>query len=431
MDKFAAVATSEHDDACFVLRAETSGSPLVSMPLTLPVPVTGELLLTVEYSDVNPVDYQKLHGSRGFPLIPGFGGAGRVRTVPVADQLTSAFSPGDRVAFLASPSGGSFASHALVSSQLCCRLPDVLPLAIAAALPVAGVTAYEALFDRLELPRFRSPNIWGDDDGDDDAAAVVAVVHDESYAPAPGITFEPEEEEATDVARVLQPPSSPHAPTLPAATSPPTLLVIGGAGGVGSFAIGLARRLSPQIHIIATASTTASQDRCRSLGAHTVLSAHDGLAAALGGGPRGATAHDIRWVLNLGKPSNLGDISEVVSPFARVCLVVSGGSAIQSCDLSFLFFKACTVVCETVFSRARNGIDVHRQTGMLEHLVAISSVSESDDPFLLQSTLAVGECAAGEGSVEASANRVVAAMGQRTRECPGKTVLRLSKYVSK
>ena len=170
MDKFAAVATSEHDDACFVLRAETSGSPLVSMPLTLPVPVTGELLLTVEYSDVNPVDYQKLHGSRGFPLIPGFGGAGRVRTVPVADQLTSAFSPGDRVAFLASPSGGSFASHALVSSQLCCRLPDVLPLAIAAALPVAGVTAYEALFDRLELPRFRSPNIWGDDDGDERVA---------------------------------------------------------------------------------------------------------------------------------------------------------------------------------------------------------------------------------------------------------------------
>ena len=393
MDKFAAVATSEHDDACFVLRAETFGSPLVSMPLTLPVPVTGELLLTVEYSDVNPVDYQKLHGSRGFPLIPGFGGAGRVRTVPVADQLTSAFSPGDRVAFLASPSGGSFASHAVVSAQLCCRLPDVLPLAIAAALPVAGVTAYEALFDRLELPRFRSPNIWGDDDGDDDAAAVVAVVHD--------------------------------------ATSPPTLLVIGGAGGVGSFAIGLTRRLSPQIHIIATASTTASQDRCRSLGAHTVLSAHDGLAAALGGGPRGATAHDIRWVLNLGEPSNLGDISEIVSPFARVCLVVSGGSAIQSCDLSFLFFKACTVVCETVFSRARNGIDVHRQTGMLEHLVAISSVSESDDPFLLQSTLAVGECEAGEGSVEASANRVVTAMGQRTRECPGKTVLRLSKYVSK
>ena len=392
MDKFTAAA-SEHDDAFFVLRAETSGSPLVSMPLTLPVPVTGELLLTVEYSDVNPVDYQKLHGSRGFPLIPGFGGAGRVRTVPVADQLTSAFSPGDRVAFLASPSGGSFASHAVVSAQLCCRLPDVLPLAIAAALPVAGVTAYEALFDRLELPRFRSPNIWGDDDGDDDAAAVVAVVHD--------------------------------------ATSPPTLLVIGGAGGVGSFAIGLTRRLSPQIHIIATASTTASQDRCRSLGAHTVLSAHDGLAAALGGGPRGATAHDIRWVLNLGEPSNLGDISEIVSPFARVCLVVSGGSAIQSCDLSFLFFKACTVVCETVFSRARNGIDVHRQTGMLEHLVAISSVSESDDPFLLQSTLAVGECEAGEGSVEASANRVVTAMGQRTRECPGKTVLRLSKYVSK
>jgi zinc-binding alcohol dehydrogenase family protein len=104
---------------------------------------------------------------------------------------------------------GTNAEFHLVDERIVGRKPNTLSFAQAAALPLTAITAWELLFDRLGV--------------------------------APGKRFDPR-----------------------------TLLIVGGAGGVGSILIQLARRLTA-LTIIATASRPETRQWCLDLGAHAVV----------------------------------------------------------------------------------------------------------------------------------------------------------------
>lgn len=127
--------------------------------IPLPQPTTGQIRVKVEAVGLNPVDY-KLAG-RGnpnwtYPHVLGLDVAGTVDAVgPEVDQ----WKTGDRVYYhgdLNRP--GGFAEYALTTAHTTARVPDGISFKAAAALPCAGLTAYQGIVRRLNLQKGQS--IW-------------------------------------------------------------------------------------------------------------------------------------------------------------------------------------------------------------------------------------------------------------------------------
>ena len=119
-------------------------------------PGPGQVLVRVRAASVNPVDWKIRSGGMRllmpatFPLILGHDAAGEV--VAVGPEVTR-FQPGDPVfgGVDVKRQGGSYAELALMREGALARKPDVLSFEEAAALPVAGQTALQALRDQGEL----------------------------------------------------------------------------------------------------------------------------------------------------------------------------------------------------------------------------------------------------------------------------------------
>ena len=117
-----------------------------------PKPQTGEIRVRVGAIGLNPVDY-KLAG-RGnpawtYPHIPGLDVAG---TVDAVGPDTEGFESGDRVYYhgdLTRP--GGYAEWAITTAHTTAKIPDGVELATAAAIPCAGLTAYQGLIRRLDV----------------------------------------------------------------------------------------------------------------------------------------------------------------------------------------------------------------------------------------------------------------------------------------
>jgi zinc-binding alcohol dehydrogenase family protein len=169
-----------------------------------------DLRVMVKAVSANPVDYKvrkRAAPPEGETKILGFDAAGIVDAVGPDVTL---FKAGDEVFYAGSiQRQGTNSEFHLVDESIVGRKPKSLPFAQAAALPLTSITAWELLFDRLGA--------------------------------TPGKSVDPR-----------------------------TLLIVGGAGGVGSILIQLARRLTG-LRILATASRPESQKWCLDLGAHAVI----------------------------------------------------------------------------------------------------------------------------------------------------------------
>lgn len=147
----------------------------------------------------------------GFKVL-GFDAAGTVQEVGSAVTL---FAPGDEVYYAGSiDRPGTNQRLHLVDERITGRKPATLSFAEAAALPLTAITAWETLFDRLQLT-----------------------------------------EQSTG-----------------------TLLVVGATGGVGSIMLALAEVLLPQVTVIATASDDERAAWARDLGAENTVNHHEDLA---------------------------------------------------------------------------------------------------------------------------------------------------------
>jgi NADPH2:quinone reductase len=183
---------------------------LVDIAAEKPVPAGRDLLVKVAAVSVNPVDTKVRRRPTPEPDKPKILGWDAAGTVEATGADCRLFKPGDKVWYAGSITRpGSNAEYQLVDERITGRMPKTLSFSEAAALPLTTITAWEMLFDRFAL-RIGKPAAAG------------------------------------------------------------SLLVIGGAGGVGSIALQLARRLTG-LTVIATASRPETRAWCLSLGAHHVI----------------------------------------------------------------------------------------------------------------------------------------------------------------
>ena len=171
-----------------------------------PEPKENEILVRVIAAAVNPVDgsirsgkYAKFFGSKP-PFTPGYDVAGVVeKTGAKIDK----YKPGDAVyAYLDLDRGGGYAEYTIVTNEEASAKPKSITFAEAAAVPLAALTAWQALIDEAKLDKGQ------------------------------------------------------------------TVLIHGGSGGVGSFAIQIAKARGAKV--IATASTQ-NQDLLKQLGADVAV----------------------------------------------------------------------------------------------------------------------------------------------------------------
>jgi NADPH2:quinone reductase len=286
---------------------------LIDLDLPKPSANGHDLLVRVEAISVNPVD-TKLRSPKPQieeqPKILGYDAAGVVEAVGEAVTL---FKPGDAVYYAGSVTrSGSNAQFQLVDERIVGAKPKTLNFAQAAALPLTSLTAWELLFDRF---------------GFEETSAVAG----------------------------------------------PSLLVLAGAGGLGSIAIQLAQYAG--FNVIATASRPDSADWCKKMGAQHVIDHRQPLRPQLEG--IGVRHVDAIGCFTGAEPY-WPQLADIIAPQGRIGLVVGMKSPL---DLELIKSKSASVHWEFMFTRAMYGTpDLVRQHEIL------TRVAELVDQGLLHTT---------------------------------------------
>ncbi|MFC5441733.1 zinc-binding alcohol dehydrogenase family protein [Rhizobium halophytocola] len=230
---------------------------LEDVTLDRPVPAGRDILVEVAAVSVNPVDTKVRRGvaaEDGQWKVLGWDAVGRV--AGIGDKVEG-FKVGDAVYYAGSLiRPGTNSQFHLVDERIVGRKPESLGDAEAAALPLTSITAWEMLFDRLDVRK-----------------------------PVPGAAN--------------------------------AIVIVGGAGGVGSIAIQLARQLT-DLTVIATASREETKDWVRALGAHHVIDHSQPIAAqvdALGLGQPGFVFSTTQT------DRHIAEIVELIAPQGRFGLI--------------------------------------------------------------------------------------------------------------
>lgn len=124
-----------------------------------PVPASDEVIINVRYAGVNPVDWKIREGylkerlPHKFPLIPGWDAAGVIAAV---GKDVEKFKVGDEVfAYCRKPEvqWGTYAESVALGAEFVAHKPKNTSFAEAAAIPLVGLTAWQALFDAANLQK--------------------------------------------------------------------------------------------------------------------------------------------------------------------------------------------------------------------------------------------------------------------------------------
>jgi NADPH:quinone reductase-like Zn-dependent oxidoreductase len=133
------------------VRIHAFGGPEVLQIEDVPVPEpgAGELRIRVMAAGVNPADWKIRQGGRGtLPMTLGLDVAG---VVDVVGEGVTQFRPGDRVFAKVTTEQGAFAEYTVVATEQVALMPRSEDFVRAAAVPTAGLTAWQALFDTADL----------------------------------------------------------------------------------------------------------------------------------------------------------------------------------------------------------------------------------------------------------------------------------------
>lgn len=124
----------------------------------IPSPQEGEVLIRVYGAGLNPIDWKTRKGlgfvaqqiENSLPWTPGYDVAGEV--IAIGDGVTT-LEPGDRVMGLVgfALNGGGYSEYAFATADELAVVPEELDLVTAGALPLAALTAWQALFEVAEL----------------------------------------------------------------------------------------------------------------------------------------------------------------------------------------------------------------------------------------------------------------------------------------
>jgi NADPH:quinone reductase len=176
-----------------------------------PTPTTHELLVKIDAVSVNPVDFKIRQSSAKNVVLdrPKIIGWDAVGTVEAIGSDVTLFKVGDKVFYAGDlTKQGSNAKYQVIDERIVGKKPSTLGNEAAAVIPLTGLTAWEILFDRMRI----------------------SVEKDKGKS----------------------------------------ILIIGGAGGVGSIAIQLAKKIAG-LKVITTASRPETTDWCKQQGADVVV----------------------------------------------------------------------------------------------------------------------------------------------------------------
>ncbi|HCA5284116.1 TPA: zinc-binding alcohol dehydrogenase family protein [Acinetobacter nosocomialis] len=277
----------------------TSPESLVDIELDTPAVKGHDLLVRVQAISVNPVDTKirkNISAESGWKVL----GWDAVGTVEATGDKVTQFKVGDVVWYAGALNRqGSNSELQLVDERIVGHKPKILGATEAAALPLTAITAWEMLFDRLQVPK-----------------------------------------------------------TAPANT---TILVIGGAGGVGSITIQLLKQLT-NLTIIATASRPETKEWVEQLGTDYVLDHREPLAPQI-------------KQLGLNAPSyvfsttqtdqHLSDIVELIAPQGHFGLIDDP----EQLDIKPFKSKSVSVHWEFMFTRSMfQTEDMQKQSDLLNEV---------------------------------------------------------------
>ncbi|EKM0373653.1 zinc-binding alcohol dehydrogenase family protein [Cronobacter turicensis] len=285
-------------------------APQHFIEITQPMPQPGEydLLVEVKAVSINPVD-TKVHASlqKNGLQEPRVLGWDASGVVTAVGSKVSGFKPGDEVYYAGDITrSGSNTSHQLIDSRIVGHKPRTLSWAAAAAIPLTALTAWEGLFERLAIQ----------DAGEDK-----------------------------------------------------TLLIIGGAGGVGSLAIPFAR-LHSKVKIITTASREDSAQWCRDRGADLVVNYRD-LPGELA--KEGIKYVDFIFILN-DTDGHWAAVSQLIAPQGHICSIVENAHPL---DQDALKSKSAALHWEFMYTRSMyQTADMGRQGEILNEVATLVDAGE-------------------------------------------------------
>tara|TARA_R110002050_G_scaffold57423_5_gene129301 strand:- start:222315 stop:223316 length:1002 start_codon:yes stop_codon:yes gene_type:complete len=248
-----------------------------------PMPTGHDLLIKIDAIAVNPVDTKVIEGMTEVLSTPRIIGWDATGTVMAAGDDTVLFKAGDKVFYAGDITRpGCYASHQLVDERIVGKAPSSLTPEQIAVMPLTTITAWEALFSRLKIT------------------------------------------EQHDAGK--------------------NILIIGGAGGVGSIAIQLAKKIA-KLNVTTTASQMASIEWCKKMGADQIINHHGDLAHQY----RAHGMRDPDYILCLNDTDqHFAAMAELIAPQGMICSIVG---CQQKQDLDKLKSKSAGFVWEFMFTR--------------------------------------------------------------------------------
>lgn len=293
----------------------TDANSFAAFEMEKPVPAGRNLLVKIKAISVNPVDFKVRQNSAketelAAPKIIGWDAVGVVEEIGSAVTL---FKKGDNVFYagdLTKP--GSNAEYQLVDERIVGFAPQSISSTEAAALPLTALTAWEILFDRIRISAEKDKG--------------------------------------------------------------KSVLIIGGAGGVGSIAIQLAKKVAG-LNVIATASRPETIQWCKDFGADHVVDHKDLIneMAQIG-------FKHVDFILDFVDLNAYWDVmAELIKPQGHIASIT--GSAVPVA-LNKLKNKSVSFSWELMYTRSMFATD-----DMIEQHVILNKVAEMIDEKEIRSTV--------------------------------------------
>lgn len=293
----------------------TETDSFIAFQTEKPSPEGYDLLVKIAAISVNPVDF-KIRQTAALDTVldtPKIIGWDAVGTVEAVGDKTTKFKVGDKVYYAGDLTrSGSNAEYQLIDERIVGYKPTKLSIAESAAIPLTGLTAWESIFDRIKV--------------------------------------NPE----TDKGK--------------------TILVLAGAGGVGSMAIQIAKKVAG-LTVIATASRPDSAKWCKDLGADFVVNHHD-LKAEL----KKIKQEQVDYILDFVDLEGYWETAaEIIKPQGHIVSITESSKPL---DLNILKMKSVTFSWELMYTRS-----MFTTSDMIRQHEILNKIAKLLDAGTLKSTL--------------------------------------------
>jgi len=280
-----------------------------------PIPGPHDLLVKIDAISVNPVDF-KIRQSAAkdtvleTPKIIGWDAVGIVQSV---GQDVTLFEVGDPVYYAGDiTKQGSNAEYQIIDERIVGRKPKSLTIEEAAVIPLTALTAWEILFDRIRISAEKDKG--------------------------------------------------------------KSILIIGGAGGVGSIAIQLAKKIAG-LTVIATASRPETIDWCKQQGADFVVDHKDLIASV-----REAGFENVDFILDFVDTNAYWDtMVELIKPQGHIASITGSSEPVV---LNKLKSKSVSFSWELMYTRS-----MYQTEDMVEQHNILNIVADLLDDGILKTTL--------------------------------------------